>query len=224
MLINVAGVFGGITNSGPGRRVGVWVSGCSLRCPGCFAPELWEKGAGTPREVRDVVADVLGLSRDHDGITISGGEPFEQASAVHELIEEVAKQKPELDVLVYTGYTIEEIRAGTDEMKALLGHVDVLIDGRFRDDLPTDLLWRGSANQRMNLLSARAKKHQRFREARYEGKRPVHFEVTVDGRIHLIGIPERGFTEEFVQRLAARGITARKDSSTVLPDRHDQDL
>jgi organic radical activating enzyme len=92
-----------------------------------------------------------------EGLTFSGGEPFEQASAVAEVIRIARKSKPELSVFVFTGYTLEEISSSHDKgVKSLLGMVDMLSAGRYESrKRDSTLLWRGSANQNLLYLTDR---------------------------------------------------------------------
>ena len=75
-----------VTALGPGRRVVVWVAGCGLRCPGCITPQLWSRQSGRLVPV-DRLADYMSrLAHPLDGVTVSGGEPFEQAEALGTLL------------------------------------------------------------------------------------------------------------------------------------------
>ena len=194
-----------VTNLGPGKRIGIWVQGCSLRCPGCISPELSERKASSAREVGEIVQEILRLSRGHDGITISGGEPFEQARPLAQLAR-LVRQKTNLDILVYSGYTIADIRKGGPTMRSLLSSIDILIDGRFEVKISNSKLWRGSDNQRMHLLTARAQQYAKYVDARYRDRRPVHIETTREGKLRIIGIPSRGFVRSFQEGVSKHGL------------------
>ena len=131
--------------NGPGARFVVWLQGCTLGCPGCFNPGTH---AGGGREV-DVATLELG---DVEGLSLSGGEPMQQPEAARALLD-LARARG-LSTVMFSGYTQDEIRAlpgGPD----VLARLDVLIDGRYvaGERLATGL--RGSANQRIHLLTAR---------------------------------------------------------------------
>jgi anaerobic ribonucleoside-triphosphate reductase activating protein len=131
--------------NGPGPRFVVWVQGCSRRCPGCFNPAAQSPGGGTSRAIRDIVAQIpLGAVR---GITLSGGEPFEQREDLVRLLDAVRPLG--LHTLVYTGYSYEELR--NTARKALAG-IDMLIDGPYRGEIPRRNAWAGSGNQRILCL------------------------------------------------------------------------
>jgi anaerobic ribonucleoside-triphosphate reductase activating protein len=194
-----------VSNLGPGKRIGIWVQGCSLHCPGCISPELAERKASSAREVDNIAHEISELAHGHDGITISGGEPFEQAGPLARLVR-LVRQTTNLDILVYSGYSIEDIRAGSCAMRSLLSSIDILIDGRFEVETPNTKVWRGSDNQRMHLLTARAQQYARYADARYRGRRPVHVETTREGKLRIIGIPSRGFVHSLQKKIIAHGL------------------
>ena len=96
---------------GPGARVGIWVQGCNIGCAGCASTDTWDPDGGSMATVAEVVAAVALLVGDAacDGVTITGGEPLDQADALLELIPALrAMLSPrasdgEVDVLVYSG-------------------------------------------------------------------------------------------------------------------------
>ncbi len=146
-MVNVAGVMGDSIVDGPGIRVAIFVQGCCQHCEGCHTPESWAFGAGTDMSVEELFAMVKAnpLCR---GVTFSGGEPFCQAGALVPLAENLKAAGYEL--ASYSGYTFEQLLAGTPEQKALLGLLDILVDGPFvLAQRNLDLLFRGSENQRI---------------------------------------------------------------------------
>ncbi len=207
--VYIADLFPFLNNCGPGTRIGLWVSGCELGCRGCFTPELWARSAGRPVRAGVLACRIAALAPGHDGLTLSGGEPFEQAGPLAEVLEEI-RALTSLDVMAYSGYTLDEIRAGGTDRARLLSMVDVLVDGRFREDLPTARIWRGSANQEMHLLTARARRYSRFVDAEEDGRRRIHMRVSHDGRIHVVGIPGPGFMSDLSARLREKGIESTR--------------
>lgn len=135
--------------NGPGTRFVVWLQGCSLGCPGCFNPTTHDPAGGDAVAVDELLARIGG---DVDGVTLSGGEPLEQPEAALAILRGARARG--LSTLIFSGFTIEEIRARRLGPE-VLAELDVLIDGRYlaRDRLATGL--RGSANQRIQLLTAR---------------------------------------------------------------------
>ena len=145
-------IFGTAPDSivdGPGLRFAVFVQGCTHRCPGCHNPESQPHGGGEVRLIDDVVAEIA-ANKLAQGVTVSGGEPFEQAAACAELARRVRALG--LNVWTYSGYTYEQLEAGVPDPAArdLLAQTDVLVDGPFVQARHSyDLPWRGSSNQRL---------------------------------------------------------------------------
>ena len=134
---------------GPGNRVCLWTQGCSKKCDGCISPDL-QSPCGIDVDERRL-AELLGRvaqKNDCPGLTISGGDPFEQAPALLKLLELVRGQFD--DILVYTGFLFSDIVNGEtgEEGKKCLDYIDVLIDGRYIKSLNSpDCVLRGSSNQ-----------------------------------------------------------------------------
>ncbi|MCB9552401.1 MAG: radical SAM protein [Myxococcales bacterium] len=136
--------------NGPGRRIVLWVQGCDLACPGCFNPHTHAaEGPGEP--VDAVVARVLAAQAGHDGVTFSGGEPFQQAEALAAVARGIRAGWPAARLLAFTGYRLAELRgpAAPPGAAALLAALDWLVDGRYEARQPSTRRWRGSANQRL---------------------------------------------------------------------------
>ena len=124
----------------------VFVSYCPHHCPGCHNPQTWDKKSGKTVSLAQVYQD-LTKSRITN-VTYSGGEPFEQASALR-LLSLALRKYTKKNIWIYSGYTFEELIA-QPEKKALLKLCDVLVDGRF-DQTKTqlNLRFKGSTNQRI---------------------------------------------------------------------------
>jgi anaerobic ribonucleoside-triphosphate reductase activating protein len=137
---------------GPGRRSVVQVSGCSIRCAHCIVPETHEIENGTLVSIFDIVSEIRAHRNRHDGVTILGGEPFDQPRALAELVSQMKYQC--VDITVFSGYTIEQlIKRREPSIDYVLTHIDLLIDGPFvaaRSDASGE--YRGSQNQRLILL------------------------------------------------------------------------
>lgn len=133
---------------GPGLRFSVFVQGCSHACPGCHNPESQGVGGGTPTTV-DALMSQIEANKLIGGVTLSGGEPFEQAHACAEIARRCRALG--LNVWAYSGYLYEDLLQDcTPGSSELLDEVDVLVDGPFVQSLHSfDLEWRGSSNQRI---------------------------------------------------------------------------
>lgn len=152
LRLRLHAVLRGSRANGPGLRRVLWLQGCSLSCPGCFNPGTHSGEAGRSAPVREVLAD---LRRDGriEGVTLSGGEPMEQPKALLALLRGI-RSTTALSTILFSGHSIAEIRAmplGPE----ILEQVDVLIDGRYVAALRTARGLRGSANQRIHLLTGR---------------------------------------------------------------------
>ncbi|WP_214816044.1 anaerobic ribonucleoside-triphosphate reductase activating protein [Exiguobacterium sp. s59] len=136
---------------GPGIRTVIFTAGCPHHCKGCHNPSSWNLSGGDEIEVDELVHRIK--MSGWDGVTVSGGEPFLQSSALAELV--TACKSLGKNVWVYTGYTIEQLEAMHDEsVQTVLDHADVLVDGRYEQSLrDTGLRFRGSSNQRIIFLT-----------------------------------------------------------------------
>ena len=143
---------------GNGVRVTLFVSGCTNRCKGCFQPQTWDFHYGKPftRETEDRILSMLSPSYI-DGLTLLGGEPFEPETqrVLYPFLLRVRERYPEKTVWAFSGFTLEELRQEGSHPRcevtdAMLDQLDVLVDGRFREELKSLMLrFRGSSNQRL---------------------------------------------------------------------------
>ncbi len=150
----------------------------------------------TTGELADRILSTPGL----EGVTFVGGEPFSQAQALAGLAWHV--RRAGLGVMTYTGYTVHELLSGAVADAAwLLCSSDLLMDGRYRMDLPTQKRWRGSDNQRLIALT------DRYGNLVDGWNRPTgqDFEVRVraDGTLEVLGIPPVGLVTPSSAALAA---------------------
>lgn len=190
--MNIARILYPVKVLGPGRRIGIWVCGCKRACPGCSNPELWERQSRYEITPENAAVLIRKISAQHpvDGFTISGGEPFDQAeelSVLLSLLQEISK-----DVLIYTGYTLDELRAHkTPGTNALLQAAAVLIDGPYLEEQNLSQPMKGSANQRIHLL--RQELAPRYTDYLTQVENRIQNFSTLDG-IVSVGIHNKGFT------------------------------
>lgn len=147
-VVCLSGIVPESFSDGPGIRFVVFAQGCRHNCPGCHNPQTHPFEGGILTEV-DEILERMRRNPLLDGLTLSGGDPFEQADAFAELAEKA--KRAGLHVMTYTGYRYEELLSERNpEWMRLLEATDVLVDGRFESALKNDLLpFRGSSNQRM---------------------------------------------------------------------------
>lgn len=200
---------------GVGRRAGIWLQGCTIRCFGCISRDTWPADSRFRVEVEDVLGWLDELPRSEvDGITLSGGEPFDQPEALQELVEGIddwrAHQPHPTDVLAYSGRSFEELESA---FSAQLRHLDAVVTEPFVQGDPTDLPLRGSANQRVVPLSPLGE--ARYTSASLEDLRAQRGQMQLevhDEEIWMIGIPEQGAMRRVQARAAHAGIQARRPS------------
>jgi anaerobic ribonucleoside-triphosphate reductase activating protein len=164
--------------NGPGARFVVWLQGCTLGCAGCFNPATHDTSSGRDTTV-DEIATHLANTPGIEGLSLSGGEPLQQAEASAALLD--AARALGLSTLAFSGYTLDEIRA-LPHGPTVLDRLDVLIDGRYvaGERLATGL--RGSANQRIQLLTPR------YKLADVEATPVAEIRIGRDGEIVLTGV------------------------------------
>ncbi|MBA9003799.1 4Fe-4S single cluster domain-containing protein [Thermomonospora cellulosilytica] len=221
-----------VTTLGPGVRAGIWTQGCTLRCPGCLSRDTWEPDPATAVPVETVLGWLESLPQRPDGITVSGGEPFQQPEALAALLRGIHRWRANFptDILVYSGYVHSRLSRSA-VTRDILDLCDAVITGPYIDRLNPvgaeggnpagrSLLWRGSANQRVVPLTALGRE-------RYgspvggdgpadavpgEGGRP-RVQVAVDEgpegrRVYYIGIPRRGDMDRLTSMLEKAGVHA----------------
>lgn len=146
-----------VTALGPGHRVVLWVAGCPLRCKGCITPGLLSADAGESIGIERVAKRLFALPIAVEGITLTGGEPFAQDQALSALLDAIKARRPQWNVLTFSGFPLEQLRRGTPWQRRLLAHIDVLVDGPYAARQPGHHPLLASANQRIHLLTARAR-------------------------------------------------------------------
>jgi anaerobic ribonucleoside-triphosphate reductase activating protein len=165
--------------NGPGPRAVLWTQGCTLGCPGCFNPETHAFTGGEQVDADELAERVAGLG-GIEGVTVSGGEPLQQRRALLAFLRRL-RERTRLSVLVFTGFTWEEVRR-FPEAEALLGCIDVLLAGRYdaARHLGRGLL--GSANKTAHFLT------DRYGPADLAAVPPAEVVITADGEVVASGI------------------------------------
>ena len=152
-LLTLAQVVPDTEAEGPGRRFAVWFQGCPLRCAGCCNPEFLPFAGGLSTRLSELV-EKLDAVPGLEGVSLLGGEPFAHAAGAAAFAR--AARSRGLGVMVYTGYTLEQIRGLPAPAGELLAATDSLVDGPYLREQPeSDRRWVGSRNQRVHFLSPR---------------------------------------------------------------------
>lgn len=126
MELSLSRVHFPVTTLGPGRRLGIWFQGCSIRCPGCISADTW--GPSKRRVgIAQLLEQLTPWLAEAEGITLSGGEPFDQFPALLVLLQGLRQSAP-LDILVYSGYSLEHLQPLLQQAEGL---IDALISDPF---------------------------------------------------------------------------------------------
>ena len=189
-----------VTTLGPGHRLCIWFQGCSIRCPGCVSMDTWATGRHETT-VDALLQSITPWLMQADGITISGGEPFDQPDALRELLVGL-RARSATDVLVYSGHALEHL-----DLEHFDGLIDALISDPFRIGQPQTLTLRGSDNQRLTCFTPLG--HARFGRLKHKlasGERTLDIMFDdPDGQVFLAGIPERGDLRRLAALLEGQG-------------------
>lgn len=186
---------------GPGDRIGIWLYGCNRRCKGCATPELQVFNSKKDISVEYLCEMVNAVLKKHtvDGITISGGEPFEQAEELGDFLEKISPKVK--DILLYTGYTIEQIKSIKPvATEKILKNISVLIDGEYREEENHGHALKGSENQRIHYGSSEIRQRYEQYITAWSKRKGIQNFVVSDG-IFTVGIPERGFVRKLEKKL-----------------------
>lgn len=154
---------------GEGIRTVLWTQGCTWHCFNCHNKETWDPKGGFSLDVDIVLAKLLASDQN---ITFSGGDPLFQSEAVAYLVEKLKKENK--NIWLYTGYTFEDllkISKKDDNIREILEHIDVLVDGPFVNNLKSfNYTFRGSKNQRLIDVPSSLKQKKTVKITKYDDK------------------------------------------------------
>lgn len=188
-----------VTVLGPGRRIGLWLQGCSIRCQGCVSRDTWPADPARAMPVKALldwcrrIAGGGGIE-ELSGVTISGGEPFDQPKPLAALLKGLHDWRSaaglDFDILCYSGYPHKTLAKRHAKLLALL---DALIPEPYAAGRPLGKLWRGSDNQTLLPLSARGTARYSACVDAPQAEETKRMQVAIeDGKLWFIGIPHRG--------------------------------
>lgn len=199
-----------VTTLGPGQRLGIWFQGCSIRCSGCISADTWGPGR-TVVDVASLLEQVAPWLAQADGITISGGEPFDQFDALLQMLVGL-RQRTAADILVYSGHPLETLQPMLDQARDL---IDAVISDPYLEHAAQSLALRGSDNQRLTLLTAlgRSRLADLARTSTPADKAlDLMFDAT--GTVWMAGIPRRGDLLRLRELLRAQGHQVQTSAHT----------
>ncbi len=198
-----------VTVLGPGTRLGIWLQGCSIGCKGCVSQDTWAHDPGRDMTVAKLISWCRQTAADKlDGITISGGEPFDQPAALSALLDALifwrTQSKLDFDILCYSGYPYATLQ---QKHRKILHKLDALIPEPYVDAKPLTHLWRGSSNQTLQLLSKRGqKRYAEYLEAKSD-QLNKQIQTMLDGeRMWYVGIPARSDMAALEEICKMRGV------------------
>lgn len=142
--INLSGVVDSSIVDGPGVRFAIYTQGCKHQCEGCHNPITWSTDDNLITDIDELVARVEAESLGKN-VTLSGGDPLLQIDSSIELAQKLKAKG--YNIWLYTGYTLDQIK-NNQKLKPILEYIDVLVDGKFVQELKDfNLEYRGSSNQ-----------------------------------------------------------------------------
>lgn len=189
-----------VIEMGPGKRACLWVRGCSINCHGCSTPELIPSEPPNATSIDTVTQWIDQALIDHhiEGVSFSGGEPFEQTEALTIVARHVRTLG--LSVISWSGYTLKHLQSprAPEGSKELLAKLDVLVDGPFIESrFVSGLPLRGSDNQQIHLLTTRYSERD-FAESK------AQIRVNPDGSMRIIGVTDYKAIEAMMQLMGLR--------------------
>ena len=193
--MNVARILFPVQVLGPGNRIGIWLCGCNRACKGCSNPELWTKRDEFEIDVANVASLIRKVAESNkvDGFTISGGEPFQQADELLLLLSYLTPIST--DILIYTGYRLEELKElNSESVNSILDSAAVVVDGAYIEDLNDNSVLRGSSNQQIHILNQDYEASYRKYLANTQNQ--IQNFNTLDGVVS-VGIHRKTFTRHY---------------------------
>ena len=181
---------------GPGKRIGIWTSGCTHGCKNCMTEEYWAFDNKKVLNISDFIEKIGPFLEECEGVTISGGDPFMQPDLWKYLV--ILRELGIKDILVYTGYTHQQlIDFKSHTINVALKNIDVLIDGLYIDELNDNQPLRGSSNQKIIYLNNSME--EKYKEY-LKNTRKLQIEVVNDYVYHY-GIPNKNVIKKIAQAI-----------------------
>ncbi len=203
MKVAISRIHYPVYSLGPGKRVGIWFQGCSIRCKGCISVDTWDKTKNQV-ELTQVLELLAKWLPQADGLTISGGEPFEQFEPLKYILE-AAKKHTSINTFVYTGKAFEEI---TQPLLDLNGLIDAVMTDPLDDTLPQTLPLRGSDNQRLFALTQTGQSIREYIENLSQNDLKVLDFSYSQQEAHISGVTKRADIVKLVSDLKSHGTQA----------------
>ncbi|WP_277959976.1 4Fe-4S single cluster domain-containing protein [Frigoribacterium faeni] len=194
--VRVGRVLHGTTAEGPGLRSAIWTQGCSIRCAGCINPQLFSSRGGRDVSAEELIdaAQAFGV----EGITLLGGEPFDQSDGLA-VVAEMA-HAADLGVICFTGYQHESLALGPEGHRRFLAAIDLLVDGPYLESEPEGVrALVGSSNQRFIHLTERYRDYDPTRSLNR-----IDVRIGPDGSVEMAGFLDSDGLAVFSASLGVR--------------------
>lgn len=211
MQLAISRIHFPVTTLGPGRRVGIWFQGCSIQCPGCISVDTWRavQGEITAQELLDSIEPWLSQA---DGVTISGGEPFDQLPGLEALLKELRKRF-DTNILVFSGYPYETL---LESKMSWDGLIDALVSDPFVETIEQTKALRGSNNQRLHCLTPiGVALFSGYDNRAIEDEKNLDIMFDDEGTVWLAGIPTRGDMAKLRALLLEAGHSAQTTEAPI---------
>jgi anaerobic ribonucleoside-triphosphate reductase activating protein len=177
--------------------------------------DTWNKDTKRTMKIMGILAWCKSVAKDgFDGVTISGGEPFDQPSGLSALLSSLiqwrTESKSEFDILCYSGYPLRTLESKHSKIIQML---DAIIPEPYIESMPPTTLWCGSANQKVVPISERGRQIYSTYIDQPLSENGKQMQMSVDGKqIWMIGIPGRGDMEKLEVICQTRGISLNQVS------------
>jgi len=165
---------------GPGCRFVIWTQGCSIRCKDCWNKDMWSFETKNEISTDKIFEKIINEKKYIEGITILGGEPFDQYENLLTLIKQV--RKTDLSIILYTGYRLNELK--DKNRTEILDYIDIIITDRYDKNYRTEnggLI--GSSNQEIIFLT------NRYSEKDLSKNNEIEISINENGQINMYGYP-----------------------------------
>lgn len=208
MNIRINRVAHTVFSLGPGQRVVLWVQGCSRRCPGCASTDTWDYNAGENIDVESLSKMLIRIILDNNitGLTITGGEPVDQAESLMLLLKFFNNEVNEkikdrvVDVLMFSGYTMNEIN---EICPNLLTELTAMVCGKYDQTRPRTNCLVSSDNQELVIIDKQFE--DIYDEYLAKNDVPIQFKLDSSG-ITFAGMPNSGDLDIIDKKLRSKGI------------------
>lgn len=165
-------------------------------------PATWAFTRDKGVEISDLVKELI-ESRKIEGVTILGGEPFDQSEALLQLVSEI-KQRSDLSIMLFTGYRSKFLEEHNTHYNKIIAQVDIFIEGPYiKEETDFSREWVGSSNQEIHFISDRYK-YLKDSIIKDSEKNKIEVRLSKDGSFSINGILPKEQLEALVCDLKSK--------------------